>query len=168
MAQLFVMEMFVKCLKDCSKCKIQTEHRFVSNKTKGYYTCCICSEEASKRHRRKYWLRYLAQKANARKKEGSDKITEAILKELYKKQGYCCAISGMGFDMEKSLYRPSLDRIDSNKPYLKNNIQLVLFIVNKMKRELNESEFKNICYNISQNYNIKMFPYMYQNRSCQE
>lgn len=152
----------MKLHKLCKKCKEETPHRFVSNKTNGYYSCSICLENNSKRYRKNNWFKYLATKANGRKKENSEIVTEDMLKVLYKKQNMCCALSGMAFNMDESLYRPSLDRIDSNKGYTEDNIQLVLFIVNKMKRELKESEFLGVCYNISQNYQYKIKPHLFQ------
>lgn len=150
----------------CKKCDEITKHRFVKNKTNGYYSCSICTEKNSKNHSQKHWFRYLAQKANSRKKENSVKITEDMLKKIYLKQQKCCALSGMGFDMKKSLYKPSLDRIDSQKGYTEDNIQLVLFIVNKMKRELRQDEFKAICFNIAQNEYYMHMPYLYGSGIC--
>jgi hypothetical protein len=138
--------------------------RLAKNKTNGYYVCTICSENASKRHREANWLKYLSQKANARKRPNSEKMTESMLKEVYKVQDKCCAISGLPFDMKKSLYRPSLDRIDSSLGYTKNNIQLVLFMVNKMKLDLDQFEFMNMCYNISDNYQCKIRPYLFNGK----
>jgi len=152
----------VRLFKYCKKCNIKTSHRFVKNKTNGYYSCSVCLENNSKRYRKQHWLKYLAQKANSRKKDGSEILSEEILTKIYEKQNKCCALSGMAFDMSEELYRPSLDRIDSNKPYTTDNIQLVLFIVNKMKRELKESEFMSICYNISQNYQYNIKPYLFK------
>lgn len=133
--------------KICKKCDKETKHRIVG----GYPTCAVCQDNNSKKHRQKYRLRYLAQKANTRKKEGSEKITETMLKEIYDNQGGKCALSGQYFNTEESFYSPSLDRINSNLPYIKSNLQLVLFIVNKMKRELVQSEFIELCICISDN-----------------
>lgn len=153
-----------KIEKFCKKCKTNTIHRLSKDKSLkkgGYFACSVCVEENSKRHRHNNWFRYLAQRANSRKKEKSEKMTEALLVDLYNNQNKCCALSGVPFNMEKSLYRPSLDRIDSSKGYTSDNIQLVLYIVNKMKRELNEEEFLAVCYNIADFYKCRLRPYLF-------
>ena len=38
----------------------------------------------------------------------------------------------------------SIDRIDSNKGYLKDNVVLVTGLINLMKNDLSDSEFRNI------------------------
>lgn len=132
----------------CKRCNEETKHRLVRDSRPGkgdYHTCAVCLDNNSKRHRKRHWLRYLAQKANGRKKPGSEQITEEMLRAQLEKQDYCCALSGRPFDMDLELYRPSLDRVDSGLPYSRDNIQLVLFIVNKMKRELDQSEFVEVC-----------------------
>jgi hypothetical protein len=149
----------LKIHKNCKKCKNETAHRFVKNKTNGYYACLICLENNSKKYRDKYRLRYLAQKANARKKENSEIITEEMLHKIYNQQNKTCALTGICFDMSSSLYKPSLDRIDSSKGYKRGNLQLVLFIVNKMKRELDEAEFLNICALITDNRRLSQIAY---------
>ena len=159
-------DMSSKIDKLCKKCKEVTEHRLTLDKRKKnpkYYACTLCSEENSKRHRKKHWLRYLAQKANARKKLDSEKITESMLKKLFYAQGKCCALSGTPFNMEEELYRPSLDRIDSSKGYREDNIQLVLYIVNKMKRELSEKLFMETCFNIADWYKLQYRPHLFKN-----
>jgi hypothetical protein len=42
-------------------------------------------------------------------------------------------------------YNISIDRIDSNKDYLKNNIQLVCATLNQLKTDLKNEHFKQLC-----------------------
>jgi hypothetical protein len=42
----------------------------------------------------------------------------------------------------------SIDRIDSAKGYTKDNVQIVCYIANTMKSNMNMSELLNICNNI--------------------
>jgi hypothetical protein len=76
------------------------------------------------------------------------------LKELWDAQGGKCAISGIPMTLDiieedtkvremkrtKTPYKASLDRIDSNKPYTKDNIQFVCMAVNFMKNEFDNDE----------------------------
>lgn len=73
------------------------------------------------------------------------------LKELWDTQGGICALSGLHMildtatggatkRMPKNPYKASLDRIDSNKPYTKDNIQFVCMAMNFMKNEFGNDE----------------------------
>jgi len=73
-----------------------------------------------------------------------------FLWELYQKQNRLCALSGVSVfftknrrDKEKG--NISLDRIDSKKGYLRNNVQWVHKDINLMKMYLEESTFLDFC-----------------------
>lgn len=78
------------------------------------------------------------------------------IKYLWNKQDGKCAISGLPMTLitgkGKCIYNISLDRIDSSKGYIHGNVQLVCDIVNKMKLNLTENEFIDICSTIIKNY----------------
>lgn len=71
------------------------------------------------------------------------------LKELWVLQNGKCAISGL--DMTYELFNGriftnvSVDRIDSNKGYTKDNIQLVCMAVNQMKSDMSTEELLYFC-----------------------
>jgi hypothetical protein len=77
------------------------------------------------------------------------------LEELYNKQKGLCAISKI--PMTYLLYdghnntNISIDRIDSNKGYIRDNIQLVCSIINKMKLNMTLDELLFYCKHIIQN-----------------
>lgn len=78
--------------------------------------------------------------------------------EKFLEQNGKCALSGVPLEFEKSQYglwhgepTASLDRIDSSKGYLKDNIQWVHKDVNKMKQNLDEAKFIEWCHLISNN-----------------
>lgn len=76
---------------------------------------------------------------------------------LFVKQGGKCAITGirlrLGFKKKQTA---SLDRIDSNKGYNKDNIQWVHKIINvKIKRDIEEKTIKKIAEEIYENYENK-------------
>ena len=93
--------------------------------------------------------------AKKRAKQIDVKITIDDIKELYDKQDGKCAITGeelthltytiKGNQHIINEWNISVDRIDSNKDYTKDNIQLVGAIVNRMKTDLSNEKFLEIC-----------------------
>lgn len=135
----------------CEKCQCARIKRFVKNETNGYYSCATCLEINSKKYRKKKWEKYLAQKANSRKRPGSVILTEQDIKNLNIKQQNKCAISGVEFNIESKWDRPSLDRIDNQKGYTLDNIQLVTWIVNHTRGDLTIDEYINLCVSVGKN-----------------
>lgn len=86
------------------------------------------------------------------------------LDELYEKQNGKCAISGLdlivksrsdrrrikrnGKKWKKSPYAASVDRIDIDKPYSKDNIQLVCMCINYMKNDFDNNQIVEILESI--------------------
>lgn len=100
----------------------------------------------------------LSQSFMGRIKRGADKrklsfdITKKYLWELYQKQNSKCALSGLDIPFGKSTIDTSdasLDRIDSSLGYIEGNVQWVHKDVNKMKMELNQDRFIELCKLIS-------------------
>lgn len=67
--------------------------------------------------------------------------------ELYKDQNGKCALSGWAINLSRNGLENtvSVDRIDSNKGYTKDNIQLTHKIVNRCKLNLPEELFFQLC-----------------------
>ena len=91
-------------------------------------------------------LEYTALKArvNAKKKQGrilGFDLTPEYIQKVFDDCDGKCEITGLPFSMElgsknkRNPYRPSVDRINSKKGYVKGNIQIVLAIVNTMKMD---------------------------------
>lgn len=68
-------------------------------------------------------------------------------------EGYCEA-TGIPFDLTgitritnhaKNPYVPSIDRIDSSKPYLKENVQIVVYMYNVCKSEFTHEDVIKFC-----------------------
>ena len=91
------------------------------------------------------YIKHLLQKPDRKHLEIKD------LMELLCKQEGLCALSGTRLTFEKIPGQPkvhtnlSIDRIDSNKGYDLDNIQLVAAIVNIMKSTLTNEELRSWC-----------------------
>lgn len=99
----------------------------------------ILSPEMSKRIEQKY--KYTV--SNAEKRNLNVEITHEYLNELFVKQNGKCAITGQLLTCNKSLCDISIDRIDSNKHYTIDNVQLVLDQANQRKGDLTNNELAN-------------------------
>jgi len=76
-------------------------------------------------------------------------LTLKFLWKLYQKQNKKCALTGedihFGFDSKSTGATASIDRIDSKKGYIKDNVQWVHVDINYMKHKLSTSQFINWC-----------------------
>ena len=79
--------------------------------------------------------------------------------QLFLAQNRCCSLSGIEIFFpkawgarSKTQITASLDRIDSNKGYIKGNVQWVHKKINAMKMNMSDSEFINLCRKVSQHY----------------
>lgn len=66
---------------------------------------------------------------------------------LYIKQNKKCALTGwdINFSNKKGETTASVDRIDSSKGYVKDNVQLVHKDINRFKMAFSEKDFYNMC-----------------------
>lgn len=98
-------------------------------------------------------LQFLTNKISAKNWEVN--VDCEFIYNLWIKQNKKCALSGLDISFENiSSIRSysctaSLDRIDSSKPYNKDNVQLVHKHVNIMKNNHNQQYFINLCQLIS-------------------
>lgn len=89
---------------------------------------------------------YAAWKRGARVRGLEWGLTLQNLEDKLQEQGGFCALTGLRMGGSAGgLYRPSLDRIDSEKGYVTGNTQFVCMIVNLMKGRLPEPEFIRLC-----------------------
>lgn len=94
------------------------------------------------------YIKTILQHAKSRKKHDFNITFDDVL-EIYNKQNGLCVytketlthVLGEG-NINTNM---SLDRIDSNKGYTKDNVQLTLRIINTMKSNLKEIDFLNFC-----------------------
>lgn len=82
-------------------------------------------------------------------------ITESDLQDLYNKSHFC-ALSGI--DLSVKPFQPlskqnlSIDRIDSNRGYEPDNIQLVDKRINMMKQSFTNEEFIELCCKVAEQH----------------
>jgi hypothetical protein len=124
--------------KSCGCIKVQTNY---NNHWEGY-------EELSKDF-------YSSIKRNAKSRNIEFNISIEEIWNLFIKQNKKCALSNINIELTRNAKKKrstaSLDRIDSNKPYVIDNIQWVHKTVNIMKNTLSNEEFINMCKLISNN-----------------
>lgn len=95
-----------------------------------------------------FWL----VKNSAKKRNIPFKLTIKYMNELYEKQKKHCKLTNreicFGFGSQKNT-TASLDRIDSNKGYIKGNVQWVCKQINIAKHVLSMDEFVHLCSEVS-------------------
>lgn len=91
---------------------------------------------------------------NKRSKDLECTITENDIKKLYESTNGKCALTGISMThiayqnsdkVLKNKWNMSIDRVNSTKGYIPNNIQLVCSIINKMKGDLRDSKILLVC-----------------------
>lgn len=99
--------------------------------------------------------RYAALKDRAKKNGLIVDFEKTYLKELWEKQNYTCALSGIKmttlFFKGRVNTNMSVDRIDNSKGYIKGNIQLVCMAINQMKNDLSQEALLFFCNKIIEN-----------------
>ncbi len=81
-------------------------------------------------------------------------ITIEYAWELYVKQKGLCALSSLPITLRTGWTNPgnaSLDRIDSGKGYIPDNVQWVHKDINLMKNKLNQEYFISLCQQVAEN-----------------
>lgn len=100
------------------------------------------------------WVNH--KRLNAKRRGIEWELTPEALQRVYDKQGKVCALTSLPIGWGKHEHSPkktgrrntysvSIDRIDSNKPYVEENIQLVHKHANVMKQKLPMKEFVHFC-----------------------
>lgn len=130
------------------ECKNHGFHHKWNLHSENNVKCLICTAERNRILSKKEPLRFILRDARQHSKKYNRKfeITLDDLKKLIEIQGNKCALSDIEFNEET---RPSLDRIDSGKGYEKNNIQLVTIEINRMKSNLPQHKFLDLCFKVT-------------------
>ena len=129
-------------------CKIHGEHLKWRMHSDNNVQCMHCAAHWQRERKKRMPLEVIFKHARGHCKKNKRNF-DIKLEDLYEKinlQGNKCALCDVIFD-EDNL--PSIDRIDSSLGYTKDNIQLVLIKVNRMKTDLSQDEFVDLCEKIS-------------------
>lgn len=109
-----------------------------SKSTKKCIKCCFISDEDMKKN---YFRRI---SVGAKKRNIPFKISIKETFELFEKQNHLCSILRIPLFFERNNITASLDRIDSSRGYMEDNIQWVHKVINVMKNKLSNMELINI------------------------
>ena len=148
-------------VKFCKCCKeIKTREEFglhTRSKTKEKQIRNICKNCSAKGlfiKTPEAYMRRLLNGIRGDKSRGECLVTLEDLINLYYKQNKLCALSGKEMTHEvgkgKIFSNISVDRIDSNKGYSLDNIQLLCVGINGMKSDLEINKFRQVCKEITE------------------
>ena len=123
-----------------------------------HFSCGCVRFKDRKRQKNANWQGYeeigkkfICHLKNGAKSRGiSVSITLEDIWDLYIKQGKVCNLSGIPISFNKPV-TASVDRIDSKLPYTVDNIQLVHKDVNKIKNNLDQKYFIDLCRKVAEN-----------------
>lgn len=79
--------------------------------------------------------------------------------DIMEAQGYRCALTGWDIEFPEAGHPQkapaSLDRVDSNKPYTRDNTQIVTRQVNMMKQQYSQEDFIKVCKAVAETHKEK-------------
>jgi thiol-disulfide isomerase/thioredoxin len=138
----------------CTPCKmIESKLKYKNNKI---YRDIIKLRSTEYRNTETGFKSQLLHDTKKNKKFEDYELNLIVLNELQKIQNNKCSITGIELVWKpNNIYQASIDRIDSSKGYLKNNIQLVLHPINRMKLDYTTDKFKTIINEIKNNIDTK-------------
>ena len=148
------------CVCDCSNSVIRTG---TSIRRSENSSCGCFSKKGVKHHQwtgvgeisGEFWWSHVVRSANGdifkngNRKPKELSITIEYAWNIFLKQNRKCALSGIELSFPKKWkdknYNASLDRIDSSKGYIEDNVQWVHKHINKMKNAFDQAYFIDIC-----------------------
>jgi len=100
-------------------------------------------------------FRYYMKKAKSREHKDTTDLDLEYLRNLWKEQEGRCALSGVVMSLPRNTlvweqdrgnpWKPSLDRIDSNKGYLRGNVRFITVMANLCKQSFSDEEVIAFC-----------------------
>lgn len=138
----------------CGKARNITRHDHATRLAK--HPCKSCSNKNNNPQGESFGLRnswFNKYKLSAFTRSLKWEIDIEYVSEVFKNQGYVCALSGIPITASGDLkgITASIDRIDNYVGYVKGNIQLVHKKINMMRGTLSVEDFKAFCRAVAQN-----------------
>jgi hypothetical protein len=134
------------------------EQRKGYNETRGRELRLIREQKMTRKEFIEYLIKACNHSHNRRVKKGrkfnnEPNITVEYILELIEKQENKCRFTGVEliWKVKSGNFRASIDRIDSDKTYMKGNIQLICVWANKAKSDLTDEEFIKLCKMVGEN-----------------
>lgn len=144
--------------KICAKCgvKTSTNNFFKHSQTQdGWHSWCkSCCKEGNKKSREKKYSSFEGRvttflrtcKHSALKRNNEFSLTRKMLLDMWEKQDGICVYTGIEMTTQPNFpYSVSVERINSNVGYTKENTVLVCNAINKMKTDLDPVLFFEMC-----------------------
>jgi hypothetical protein len=123
----------------CSNCKIDYLTKWTGGINNNFCSK-KCGEDFRAKERyadytKKVYEMYHGAKSRAKRDNKQFDLTLGFLEDLWNKTNGCCSVSGRKFVWGPSKDRiskdaPTIDRIDSNKGYTKDNVRLITYHLN--------------------------------------
>ncbi len=140
----------VKCI-GCGKESLNYKNNIVYGKSAG---CRLCYRRRYLGNKGTNWRGYKDIPAtvvsrmvfNAKARNLEVKVGIKDLQNLWEKSKGICTLSGLQIEIGKTA---SLDRIDSHQPYVLDNLQWVHKDIQKMKNDLPQERFVELCHVVS-------------------
>jgi hypothetical protein len=144
----------------CSSCQETKPETFFNksnskkNTSKKTYVCKDCAKKKNRKYKNtetgyknNLWNNLVG---NAKRRNIPVLICKEDIDLIYKEQKGLCAVTGMPMEYvsgveSKNSFAVSVDRIDSNKGYTKDNVRLVCARVNLIKMEMEDEQMKYWC-----------------------
>lgn len=143
-----------ECICECGNKSNVNATVLVTGRSSQCRQCAFKAMRSSQLIPNYYWAHVVI---GAKKRKLEFSIDQEYAEELLKKQNFKCALSGKEIHltmsvseyMEGNKSTASLDRIDSNKGYIKGNVQWVHKKINIMKQSMDDPEFIQWCIDVT-------------------
>lgn len=143
----------------CDKLILVSESKVRRNAVLDRKHCCSksCIGKSSNNEMSPFKMHLTRIRKRMKEQDIQMSLTEHDLHEVWLKQEGKCIYSKVALThpnfrtVNNRVYTASIDRIDSNIPYVKNNIQFVSIAINFMKNVMTHEETEELCNVIYQN-----------------
>ncbi len=136
----------------CGKPQSYLRKNYAELSLKAGKLCKFCSNNKPESNAHKGYYKGVLRKSFAHKYKASAELRGIVwdisfeyLADLLIEQDFKCALTGWDIQAMGVNSPASLDRIDSNLGYIKNNVQWVYSKVNMMKQHYSQEDFISVC-----------------------